>query len=457
MRTSAKQDSGFEKAEADVRAHKFRYAARQKYSVFQALALAAPLLAGCARGPLTGPAKPPTGTFTFASSKGEIEEGYEAYYEALAPYGTWLPEASWGVRFCPTIAEHGRFRPYVDGGRWSAERPKQASVPGAGNPESPYWVVDEGAPEAVWTDITTHHGWWVNYEAEQRFCWVPGTQATDGRVVWRAGNGFVGWAPEPPAWVDDGGDSGLPWVFTFLASLYFPAIGDDCIGAGSPEYERVATVTREVQRPQRDSDAKATGNRKSVISRRGPGRGDVDAAKSALAAFAATGPALPAPKAFSDREARPTSPSSSSDSGTDATSDAAKKKKLVVVVEEDLRPSLILPYLLVNPPQGRFLPNLFAPSAAALDVRSVGGGAVAVEESRPAVGSSSSSSNTRSWEGPSAASSSSAAMSSVSRSTTTKSAASSSSSSSSSSRTRAPTPETSKASTVRPTVSVGRR
>ena len=429
---------------------------RTKYSAFRAFAVVVPLLAGCARGPLTGPPKPPSGTFTFPSSKGEIEEGYEAYYEALAPYGTWLPEASWGVRFCPTVSENGRFRPYVDGGHWSAERPTQASVPGAGNADSPYWVVDEG-PAAAWSEVTTHHGWWVNYEAEQRFCWVPGTQATDGRVVWRAGNGFVGWAPEPPAWVDDGGDSGLPWVFTFLASLYFPAIGDDCIGAGSPEYERVATVTREVQRPQRDSDAKATGNRKSVISRRGPGRSDVGTAKLALAAFAATGPTLPAPNVFSDPASRraETNPSRS-DSGTEATSDAAKKKKLVVVVEEDLRPSLVLPYLLVNPPQGRFLPNLFAPSAAALDVRSAGGGAV--EEARPAGGSSSWSSNTRSWEGPSAASSSSAAMSSVSRPTTTKSAASSSSSSSSrsSSRTRTPTPETSKASTTRPTVSVGR-
>jgi|GEM_PF-6786996 len=407
---------------------------------------------GCARGPLTGPPKPPSGTFTFPSSKGEIEEGYEAYYETLAPYGSWLPDAAWGVRFCPTQTETGHFRPYVDGGHWSAERPAGAAPvlvgPGAGSTDSPYWVVDETAgASASWTDITTHHGWWVNYDAEQRFCWIPGTQATDARVVWRSGNGFVGWAPEPPAWVDDGGDSGLPWVFTFLGSLYFQGIGSDCITGESPEYERVAAVTREGQRPARDADAKATENRKSVISHRGPGRSDVGAAKSALAAFAATGPTLPAPRA----------PRSGSSTSTDDASDS-KKKKLVVVVDDELRPSLILPYLLANPPQGRLLPNVFAPSSVALDPRSMGSGAVAVDEPRS---SSTTTASTRSWEGPTSPSTttslSSSASGAAARASTagSKSSTSSASSSSSSSRTR-PASETSKASTTRPTVSVGR-
>lgn len=146
----------------------------------------------------------------------DVADGYAAYRGALADAGTWASDARYGVHWCPARpdTEGSGFRPYVSRGHWTtSEQPAYGADPG-----TPYWTSDDAAP---WTDITTHHGWWIDV-GHGEWCWVPGQEQTPARVVWRGGDGFVGWAAEPPAWVDDGGDdadAGFEWAYELLGTL----------------------------------------------------------------------------------------------------------------------------------------------------------------------------------------------------------------------------------------------
>jgi hypothetical protein len=151
----------------------------------------------------------------------DVADGYQEYAAALAPAGAWEADGMYGVRWCPTPAgeRSGAFRPYVSRGHWTTS---DRAAYGAGS-GTPYWTSDDAAP---WTEITTHHGWWIDVRdrapAGSEWCWVPGLEPTPARVVWRSGDAFVGWAPEPPAWVDDGGDNvsiDFEWVFELVATL----------------------------------------------------------------------------------------------------------------------------------------------------------------------------------------------------------------------------------------------
>jgi hypothetical protein len=161
----------------------------------------------------------------------DVADGYAKYAGALAAAGSWEGDPTYGVRWCP--AQPGEvadgFRPYVSRGHWTtSDRAAYGASPG-----TPYWTSDDGAP---WTDITTHHGWWIDLHAEgshgravlgSEWCWVPGLEETPARVVWRAADGFVGWAPEPPTWVDDGEDDasvGFEWTYELLATLLEDAL-----------------------------------------------------------------------------------------------------------------------------------------------------------------------------------------------------------------------------------------
>jgi hypothetical protein len=146
----------------------------------------------------------------------EVADGYATYRGALADAGTWASDATYGVHWCPARpdTEGSGFRPYVSRGHWTtSEQPAYGAEPG-----EPYWTSDDAAP---WTDITTHHGWWID-TGHGEWCWVPGHEQTPARVVWRSGDGFVGWAAEPPTWVDDGGDdaaAGFEWAYELLGTL----------------------------------------------------------------------------------------------------------------------------------------------------------------------------------------------------------------------------------------------
>jgi hypothetical protein len=96
--------------------------------------------------------------------------------EALAPYGAWVDEPSYGSVWRPAVSIG--WRPYVDG----------------------HWVWTAYG----WTWIapgpwgwTFHYGRWA-YVPIQGWVWVPGTVWGPAWVDWYYGDGYVGWAPLAP-------------------------------------------------------------------------------------------------------------------------------------------------------------------------------------------------------------------------------------------------------------------
>src|SRR6185295_8901227 len=101
------------------------------------------------------------------------------FYNELSPYGEWVRHPQYGWAWFPRHV-HAGWRPYSLG-RWV---------------ESDYgwtWVSDEPFGWA-----TYHYGRWA-WDSQVGWLWVPGTDWGPAWVAWQQGNGYVGWAPLPPA------------------------------------------------------------------------------------------------------------------------------------------------------------------------------------------------------------------------------------------------------------------
>jgi hypothetical protein len=135
-------------------------------------------------------------------------QAYTQFQDALAPYGTWENDDSYGQVWTPTAAVVGdNFVPYGTGGHWI---------------RSEYgwtWVSDWN-----WGWAPFHYGRWTMRAGH--WCWVPGTMWGPSWVAWRTGSGYVGWAPLPPrgvrlaSWTR----AGSPWCFTRASGLGAPRL-----------------------------------------------------------------------------------------------------------------------------------------------------------------------------------------------------------------------------------------
>jgi hypothetical protein len=129
--------------------------------------------------------------------QGPIESGYyddidpsalTDFSDALAPYGSWLNDPTYGLVWVPSPSVVGRdFRPYVTAGRWTYDN-------GAWT-----WLSDY-----PWGWAPFHYGRWVGV-AGVGWEWVPGRRYAGAWVDWRVGNDYIGWAPLPPQWIWRGG------------------------------------------------------------------------------------------------------------------------------------------------------------------------------------------------------------------------------------------------------------
>jgi hypothetical protein len=98
------------------------------------------------------------------------------YGQALAPYGTWVDDGTYGQVWEPTTDQD--WQPYVDGSwDWTGDG----------------WTWDSDEPWA-WT---LHYGRWV-LSPTFGWVWVPGDVWGPAWVDWFSGDGFVGWAPLTP-------------------------------------------------------------------------------------------------------------------------------------------------------------------------------------------------------------------------------------------------------------------
>lgn len=182
---------------------------------------------------------PHTNEFPFAAAAaagpgreaGQV--GFQAFHDRLAPYGQWLNDSRWGPVWRPNI-RHG-FSPYRQG-HWDMT--------------TEYGTIF--VSDFPWGDIPFHYGRWF-YNPERGWLWVPGYVWAPAWVIWRAGEGKIGWLPIPP-WVDYEGSGTFPddwndgygyaeygispsrfaslWCFVDARDLYAPNLDYFVIGPG---------------------------------------------------------------------------------------------------------------------------------------------------------------------------------------------------------------------------------
>ena len=103
------------------------------------------------------------------------------FYDSLAPYGSWVTVADYGLCWRPTVVVSSpNWQPYCDRGRWMWTSCGW------------YWQSDY-----TWGWAPFHYGRW-HRSHHYGWVWVPGTDWGPSWVSWRYSNDYCGWAPLPP-------------------------------------------------------------------------------------------------------------------------------------------------------------------------------------------------------------------------------------------------------------------
>jgi hypothetical protein len=109
----------------------------------------------------------------------DVEIDFHYFHERLSPHGHWIEVDDHGWCWYPADV-YDDWRPYTHG-HW-------------------VWVETDGwcwVSDYDWGWACEHYGRW--YHTGHRWVWVPGYHWCGAWVVWRHGDGYVGWAPLPPA------------------------------------------------------------------------------------------------------------------------------------------------------------------------------------------------------------------------------------------------------------------
>jgi hypothetical protein len=106
---------------------------------------------------------------------------YADYYDALAPYGSWVDVAGYGRCWQPTVVVANRgWSPYFNCGRWVYTECGW------------YWMSDYS-----WGWAPFHYGRWFQH-AQLGWCWRPDRAWGPSWVCWRHDGDYCGWAALPP-------------------------------------------------------------------------------------------------------------------------------------------------------------------------------------------------------------------------------------------------------------------
>jgi len=105
----------------------------------------------------------------------------QVFYQALAPYGSWVQVPSYGWCWQPTVAVvNTTWQPYCDGGSW------------LWTDAGWYW-----SSTYSWGWAPFHYGRW-HHSARIGWVWHPGYDWAPAWVAWRSSTAHCGWAPLPP-------------------------------------------------------------------------------------------------------------------------------------------------------------------------------------------------------------------------------------------------------------------
>jgi hypothetical protein len=113
-------------------------------------------------------------------AKAGADVSIEYFHESLEPQGRWVDHYKHGRVWYPVNVDDD-WRPYTRG-RWV-------------NTADYGWYWESSEP---WGWATYHYGRW-DFDDDYGWVWVPGREWGPAWVDWRHGDGYVGWAPLPPA------------------------------------------------------------------------------------------------------------------------------------------------------------------------------------------------------------------------------------------------------------------
>lgn len=159
------------------------------------------------------------------------------FQTALAPYGAWAEDATYGTVWIPDAAVVGDdFAPYVTAGHWALTEDDEW-----------LWVSDYD-----WGWAPFHYGRWV-WISGRGWAWIPGRVYAPAWVVWRTGyydGDYVGWAPMPPTWYWRSGVAvslwvvpPAPYVFCSTHYVFAPHVHTHIVPAS-----RVSVIARHTRR-----------------------------------------------------------------------------------------------------------------------------------------------------------------------------------------------------------------
>lgn len=114
------------------------------------------------------------------SAKADPAVSVDFFYDSLEPHGRWVDHWKYGRVWYPSDVDDD-WRPYTRG-RWVLTEDYGW-----------YW---ESTEQFGWA--TYHYGRW-DFDEDYGWIWVPGDTWGPAWVDWRHGDGYVGWAPLPPA------------------------------------------------------------------------------------------------------------------------------------------------------------------------------------------------------------------------------------------------------------------
>lgn len=129
--------------------------------------------------PQAPPAPAPAQPVTYVQQPAPVQVNY--FYSSMAPYGSWIEVAGYGLCWRPTVAViDTSWRPYCHGGRWLYTNVGW------------YWQSDYS-----WGWAPFHYGRWHRHHASG-WVWAPDPVWSPAWVTWRYSDSHCGWAPLPP-------------------------------------------------------------------------------------------------------------------------------------------------------------------------------------------------------------------------------------------------------------------
>jgi len=168
-------------------------------------------------GPLPAPAPTAPATDTIPEATAPLTPDAAEFYDALAPYGSWMVVPEYGWVWQPTVVVvNPGWQPYSDYGSW------------LWSDSGWYWD-----SYYSWGWAPFHYGRWFSHP-RWGWCWYPDTVWGPSWVSWRNSPGWCGWAPLPPGayftagigWTHWGAHVGSDFHFG-LSSAHFTFVSHD--------------------------------------------------------------------------------------------------------------------------------------------------------------------------------------------------------------------------------------